>query len=50
VTSSKVIFENKKHDFPQQWSFELLKEGVLVETAVGSGQKVELKFKRSSAK
>ena len=50
VTKNKIVFENKKHDFPQQWSFELLKNGTLVETAKGRGQKIELKFHRSIKK
>ena len=47
ITPSKIVFENKKHDFPQEWSFELLKDGTLIETAVGRGRKMELKFRQS---
>lgn len=50
ITLSKVVFENKKHDFPQRWSFKLLKDGSLLETAEGNGQKIELKFHRSKKK
>ena len=46
VTSKKVVFENSKHDFPKLWSFELKKDGTLVETAKNHAKKIVINFVR----
>ena len=46
VTSKKAVFENSKHDFPKLWSFELKKDGTLVETAKNHAKKIVINFVR----
>ena len=47
---NKIVFENPKHDFPKYWSFELMKNGTLVETAKGDNMLIEITFSKIKMK